>query len=171
MSAPNPLRCSSRDHDDRRCRLVRYHPGGHTAKISEHGTSWWGREANLRETFETDAPWITYRWLSDDRETRFTGRMRMRAICCICGGQRMLRPRIPRFGPVPVPEGGRHPVRLAFIEEHAHPDRGAPMSWALPLRNPAAFSGGIPLDALAMRLEADINEVAGSVCEHEKEPG
>ncbi len=81
----------------------------------------------------------------------------MLMTCCVCGKRELIRPRIPRFGRVPEPPGGVHPERLAAMKRHAHSDRGAPMSWALPLRNPFG-TGGLDLDGLAMRLEADLNE-------------
>jgi len=110
-----------------------------------------------RETYETDAPWVTWQWLSTDRETRVTGRMRLRLICCVCGQREIVKVKIRRFGKVPEPPDGVHPARKAAKIRHAHPDRGHPMSWALPLRNPFA-NGGIDLDQFAMRLEADLNE-------------
>ncbi len=80
--------------------------------------------------------------------------------CMVCGHKEVAILPIPRFGPVPEPSSGRHPARERFLAEHAHPDRGSPMSWARPLRNMAAHPGGLNLDALAMRLEADINDGA-----------
>lgn len=103
---------------------------------------------------------ITWAWLSDDRETRITGRVRMRMTCCVCGKRETIRPRIPRWGPVPEPPNGVHPERLGAIERHQHPDKGHPMSWALPLRNMGVFGGGLDLDLLGARLEADLNEGA-----------
>ena len=41
-------------------------------------------------------------------------------------------------------------------EGHLHRDQPHPMAWAKPLLNPAAHPGGIDLDLLAMRLEADL---------------
>jgi hypothetical protein len=116
-------------------------------------------------TYETTQPWVLYHYgLTHDRwwpfwtSTRVLGRARIAMQCMVCGGREVARFRIPRFGPVPEPEGGRHALREAFLTEHAHPDRGAPMSWAVPLANLAAHPDGLHLDALAMRLEADINE-------------
>lgn len=115
-------------------------------------------------TFETTQPWVVYHYgLTHDRwwpvwnSTRVLGRMKLVLECAVCGVRKVVTLRIPRFGKVPTPESGRHPVREAFLARHAHPDR-APMSWARPLLNPAALSGGLNLDALAMRLEADLNE-------------
>lgn len=113
--------------------------------------------SHKRQTYETNAPWVTWVWLSSDRETRITGRSRMRLTCAVCGKRETVRIRIPRLGPVPRPEGGIHPARRAAIERHAHPERGHPMSWSMPLLNPAAHQGGISLDLLAARLEADMN--------------
>lgn len=114
-------------------------------------------------TFETTQPWVIYRygrthdqWWPFWNSTRVLGRFCIVAECAVCGDKTDLWMRIPRFGP--VPDNGRHPRRVQYLAEHAHPDRGAPMSWARPLLNPDAHRGGIDLDALAMRLEADMNE-------------
>lgn len=106
--------------------------------------------------YDTDQPWICWWYLSSDRETRFTGRSRVLMECCVCGERETLRIKIPRFGPVPVPKGGKHIERLRFMLAHLHPDRGHPFSWAKPLRNTAAHQGGIDVGLLAMRLEADL---------------
>lgn len=118
-----------------------------------------------RHTYEVSQPWVAYhfgrthdRWLPFWSSTRFLGRARIGMECAVCGAHDVASVRIPRFRPVPAPASGRHPERERFLREHAHPDRGAPMSWAKPFLNPAAHPGGINLDAMAMRLEADINE-------------
>lgn len=118
---------------------------------------------NQRETYETTQPWVTYTYgLTHDRwwplwnSTRVLGRARILTTCCVCGKREVASLRIPRFGPVPEPASGRHPARERFLAEHAHPDRGHPMSWALPLRNLAVHSGGLSLDLLGMRLEAEV---------------
>lgn len=108
------------------------------------------------ETYETSQPWVIYRYLTTDRRTRLTGRSRIKCECAICGESKTLILRIPRFGPVPKPEGGRHPERIRFLLAHVHPDRPHPMAWAKPLLNPAAHPGGMDLDLLAMRLEAEL---------------
>ena len=115
-----------------------------------------------RETYETTQPWVTYtyglthdRWWPIWNSTRLLGRARIRMTCCVCGGSEIASVKIPRFGPVLGPESGRHPTRERFLGEHAHPDRGHPMSWALPLRNPAAHTGGLNIGLLGMRLESD----------------
>jgi len=117
------------------------------------------------DIYETTQPWVTYHYgLTHDRwwpfwnSTRFLGRARMRLACMVCGDQTVVGFRIPRFGPVPEPKGGRHPLRERYLADHAHPERGHPMSWAVPLRNVAAHSCGLDLDLLAARLEADLNE-------------
>lgn len=46
--------------------------------------------------------------------------------------------------------------RIKFLLAHLHRDQPHPMAWAKPLLNPAAHPGGIDLDLLAMRLEADL---------------
>jgi hypothetical protein len=118
-----------------------------------------------RTTFEVTQPWVTYtfglthdRWWPFWNSTRVLGRSRIRCVCAVCGDNTVLSLRIPRWGPVPEPAGGRHPAREQYLAEHRHPDRGHPMSWAMPLLNPAAHPGGLNLDLLAARLEADLNE-------------
>jgi hypothetical protein len=115
------------------------------------------REQTL-ETYDTDQPWIVYTYLTTDRRTRITGRSKVRCECCICGKDETLTIRIPRFGTVDKPQAGKHVQRLEFLQRHLHPDRPHPMAWVRPLRNPAAHAGGVDLDLLAMRLEADLRE-------------
>lgn len=92
------------------------------------------------QRYETDAPWLTFRYRWSDRWTRLLGRAGIEYRCLICGGRERGRFRIPRFGPVPKPVGGQHPYRLEIKARHAHPgERGNPLLWALPLGNPAAF--------------------------------
>ncbi len=119
---------------------------------------------DTRETYEATRPWVTYTFgLTHDRwwplwtSTRVLGRARIRLTCCVCGTTEVVSLPMPRFGPVPEPKSGRHPERERFLAAHVHPDRGHPMSWALPLRNPAAL-GGVDVELLAMRLEADLRE-------------
>lgn len=109
------------------------------------------------ERYDTDQPWICWRFLTTDAQTRITGRSAVLLDCCVCGAKRKVRIKIPRFGPVPVVS--RHEERLRFMLDHVHPDKPHPMSWAKPLRNPAAHieQGGMDLDLLAMRLQADID--------------
>lgn len=104
------------------------------------------------ERYDTDQPWICWRFLSTDARTRVTGRSVIRMDCCVCGAKETVRIRIPRFGPVPVPPGGRYAERVRFMLAHLHPDKGHPMSWEKPLRNPFAQRGGLDLELLAMRL-------------------
>lgn len=107
--------------------------------------------------YDTDQPWICWSFLSSDRETRITGRSRVRMDCCVCGRVEKIRIRLPRFGSVPIPPGGRHAERVRFMLAHLHPDKGPMFTWAKPLRNPWPNSpSGIDLDALAMRLQADL---------------
>ena len=110
------------------------------------------------ERYETGQPWICWRFCSTDARTRIIGRSVVAMDCCVCGARETVRIRIPRFGPVPIPPGGRHAERIRFMLAHLHPDRGHPMSWVKPLRNIAALGGSIDLDLLAMRLQADLNE-------------
>lgn len=71
-------------------------------------------------TIETAAPWITYHYRTSDRWTRITGRSMILARCSYCYAEKLITLRIPRFGPVPSPAGGRHPERIAWVEEHGH---------------------------------------------------
>jgi hypothetical protein len=114
-------------------------------------------------TFETDQPWIVYRYgRTHDRwwpvwsSTRVLGRACIVAQCAVCGDATPMWIRMRRFGR--IVDNGHHPKRLAYLAEHLHPDRGAPMSWKRPLLNWVAHPAGVDLDALAMRLEADLNE-------------
>lgn len=113
-------------------------------------------------TAETTQPWVVYHYgLTHDRwwplwtSTRVLGRARIVMECAVCGGRETASLKIPRFGRVPAPATGRHPVRERFLAAHTHPDRGAPMSWAKPMLNPAAHGSGVDLAALMMRLSAD----------------
>lgn len=118
--------------------------------------------AAMMETYDTDQPWVIYRYLSTDRETRVTGRSRIQCECAVCGTRKTLRLKIPRFGRINEPKGGKHVERLCFLRDHLHADRPNPMAWARPLLNLAAHVDGIDLDLLAMRLEADLRE-AGAI--------
>lgn len=92
------------------------------------------------DTYETAQPWITWTYFRPDWWTRIFGKTQIKAVCCICGHREMLNIPMPRFGPVPVPAGGRHPLRVKFCAEHVHQrQQRAPETWALPLRNPAAI--------------------------------
>lgn len=124
------------------------------------------RQTDRLDTYETTQPWVIYhygattdRWWPPWRSTRVRGRAVIGMHCAVCGARENAVLRIPRLRP--VPDRGPHPRRTAFLQEHQHPDRGHPMSWALPLLNPEAHPGGLNLDLLATRLEADINEDGG----------
>lgn len=114
--------------------------------------------------YDTDQPWVVYHYgLTHDRwwpfwnSTRVTGRAKIECECAVCGERRIVKAPIPRFGD-PNPSGRKHPERIRFLLDHLHRDGPHPMAWAKPLLNPAAHSGGIDLDLLAMRLEADLRE-------------
>lgn len=115
------------------------------------------------QTFETTQPWVVYtygathdRWWPPWNSTRVLGRARIGLTCAVCGVHEVAKVRMPRFGT--IVDKGHHPARTAFLTAHAHQDRGDPASWAMPYLNPAAHEGGINLDLLAMRLEADLNQ-------------
>lgn len=116
-------------------------------------------------TFENEQPWVVYRYLTHDAwwpikdSTRWWGVSRIEATCAVCGAREVLKMKIPRVRA--IPDRGPHPKRVAFLERHTHPDRGAPMSWAMPLLNPDAHPEGMDMDALAMRLTADIRDQDG----------
>jgi hypothetical protein len=107
------------------------------------------------QTYETEQPWVVYTYLTTDRQTRITGRSKIECCCAICGERRRVTIRIPRFGH--VVDRGRHPERVRFLLDHVHKDRPHPMAWSMPLLNLAAHTGGLDLDLLAMRLEAELN--------------
>lgn len=156
MKLPRPLRCSSQIDGDR-CDLPRFHGSRHVHRRAPGVSHYWSTDSTKRETYETDAPWITWTWLSTDRETRFTGRMRHKLTCCICGKTEIVRTPIPRWGPVPKPEGGIHPMRVAAIERHSHPGQRNRADWALPLRNPV---GGLDLGIFQRVAETAVMEHA-----------
>ena len=114
------------------------------------------------ENYDTHQPWVIYRygrthdgfwppWSS----SRILGIAKIGCLCCICGEERVVKAKLPRFGD-PNPSGAHHPERVRFLLDHLHPDRPNPMTWAKPLRNMAAHPGGVDLEALAIRLEADL---------------
>jgi hypothetical protein len=106
-------------------------------------------EQEIYETFETGQPWITWTYLHPDWWTRVFGKTQVEAVCCICGHRETITVRMPRFGPVSAPAGGRHPTRVKFCSEHVHRlQQQAPETWVLPLRNPAALSGRDIMDVL-----------------------
>lgn len=150
------IRCTSTMDGDR-CQRIRWHGGAHR-HVRGPTTHTWGTDTTLRRTYEVDAPWIVWTWLSTDRETRFTGRMRHRLTCAICGESEMVRTPIPRWGPVPIPEGGIHPNRLAAIVRHGHPTQRNPRDWAMPLLNIDAWPNGLPLDVFQAVAETAIME-------------
>lgn len=121
--------------------------------------------STLSETAESAQPWVIYtygrthdRWWPLWNSTRVLGHAKIGMECMVCGRTEVARLPLPRFGPVPEPASGRHPERERFLREHAHPDRGHPMSWARPMRNMNAHAGGLDLDLFGMRLAADLNQ-------------
>lgn len=99
---------------------------------------------NRLETFEVGSPWITYHYRTTDRQTRITGRSKILLACAICGVEELLTLRIPRAGPVPAPQGGRHPERVRFVRDHQHTaeERTDRTRWVKPLRNVAGLDLG-----------------------------
>lgn len=118
--------------------------------------------------YDTDMPWIVYHygrtvdpWWPFWRSVRVLGRAAVECECAVCGKRRVVVAKLPRFGPV-NPENKEHPERSRFKLDHLHRDRPHPMAWAKPLLNPFAQPGGLDLDLLAMRLQADLNETETS---------
>lgn len=113
--------------------------------------------ATTHRTYEANQPWVTYTYPYTDAECDRRGLLAHVVMeCIVCG---VTEDWTVRADEKPKPQvGGYAPERRAFLAAHSHPDRGAPMSWAKPLANPAAHPGGIDPDALAMRLEADLND-------------
>ena len=116
------------------------------------------------ETYEVGSPWITYHYLTTDRQTRITGRSKILLACAICGHEETLTLRIPRVGPVPAPKGGRHEKRVEFVRAHQHTaeQRRDRTTWVKPLRNMA----GLDPEVMAAILQ---DAVRKAVDEHEKE--
>ena len=108
------------------------------------------------ETYEVGSPWVTYHYLTTDRQTRITGRSKILLACAICGVEETLVLRIPRVGPVPEPQGGRHPKRVEFVRAHQHTaeERSDRTRWAKPLRNAV----GLDLGTIAAVIEKAIND-------------
>jgi hypothetical protein len=121
------------------------------------------RALPVTRTAEVTQPWVVYTyglshdlWWPPKTSTRWTGRAKIRITCAVCGVDEVCTLRIPRWGKVPEPPTGRHPARQRFLDDHAHPDRGLLMTWALPLLNPAAAPGGLDLtDLLRHRFGLD----------------
>lgn len=121
----------------------------------------------IEQRYDTDMPWIIYtygrihdRWWPFWRSSRILGRAAIGVECAVCGRRRVVVAKMPRFGPV-NPSGTEHPERVRFKLDHLHREKPHPMAWARPLLNSAAHPGGINLDMLAMRLEADLREALG----------
>lgn len=120
----------------------------------------------IEQRYDTDLPWVVYTYgrIHDGfwppwRSSRILGRAAVGCECAVCGKGEIIVVKLPRVGPV---DGSEHPQRTRFKLEHLHRDRPHAMSWARPLLNPAAHSGGIDLDLLAMRLQADLNQEPGA---------
>jgi hypothetical protein len=115
------------------------------------------------ETYEVGSPWVTYHYQTTDAQTRITGRSKILLACAICGHEEVLTLRIPRVGPVPEPQGGRHPDRVAFVRAHQHTgeERRDRTTWAKPLRNPAGLNLGDLADIVTDALNRDLGDQHG----------
>lgn len=119
------------------------------------------------ETFEVGSPWITYHYLTTDRRTRVTGRSKILLACAICGHEETVTLRIPRFGPVPEPKGGRHETRVAFVRGHQHTaeDRRDRRRWVKPLRNVAGMDSAVMAGILQDVVDDAVRRAAGPTSE------
>ena len=133
--------------DSDRCDLPRWHGTRHRHRFGEGSGRYWSTLSTRRHTYDTDQPWVTYLYITTDRRTRFTGRSHIRCECIACGKAKTLSIRIPRIGPVPLPESGKHPQRERFLVEHAPCGLRSRADWAKPLANPFA-TGGLDLSML-----------------------
>jgi hypothetical protein len=110
------------------------------------------------ERCEETQPWVIYvyglthdKWWPIWNSTRLLGYAKIECQCCICGDRTVLKLRLPRFGPIPA--------RVAYLKEHEHPlQQRAPETWAWPLRNMRALSGGDALDILRDVAERAVRE-------------
>lgn len=109
------------------------------------------------QTYEIEQPWVIYTYPYTDAECDRRGLFAHVVMeCIVCG---VAEDWTVKAGEKPKPQvNGYAAERVDFLLAHRHPDRGAPMSWAKPLANLAAHPSGMDVDALAMRLEADINQ-------------
>jgi hypothetical protein len=136
---------------------------GYKRRKITRGVVEYQRHPDRLQTYEAEQPWIVYTYLTTDRWTRITGVSKIECECAVCGERKVLKICMPRFGKIMAPAGGKHVKRLEFLRDHLHRDAPRhPMAWAKPLLNPAAHKGGIDLDLLAMRLEADLREARGA---------
>jgi hypothetical protein len=122
-----------------------------------------GDTKDVSEMCERSEPWIVYtygrthdRWWPLSRSTRILGRGAIGMTCAVCGERKTAVIRIKRFGP--LPDAPYHSERVRFLLKHLHADRPHPAAWAQPMLNLGAHNGGVDLDLLAMRLEADLRE-------------
>jgi len=94
------------------------------------------------DTYETDQPWVVYTFLTTpEAEARNRGLVPVHMQCAICGGWVNAELQLPPPGrPAPLPVGGVHPMREAFLAVHAHPGavRREPRLWEKPQLNPTA---------------------------------
>lgn len=105
--------------------------------------------------YETEQPWIIYTYPYTDAVCAKKGLQAFVSMqCAVCGEQIHWAPKIGEELPEYI--DGRAPVRIDFCQLHIHPEKGHPMSWSMPLLNPAVHEEGIDLTLLTMRLEADI---------------
>lgn len=119
------------------------------------------------EMYLLDSPWIIISYLTSDAEADASGgRSRVRLECCICG-QREVKDFIlpaeddPIWDVIDPREGTPEAkvIKQEFQLTHVHEDRqgkSAMLTWARPLKNPAALKGGIDVRELKQRLMLEI---------------
>lgn len=114
-----------------------------------------------KDTYEVGQPWVTYHYPYDDRQATLRGLFALVEMSClVCGGTEEWKVRWGQQRKIKHDHRGYAMERVKFLADHAHPDRGHPMSWAKPLGNVAAHEHGLDAGMLAMRIEADLLRAA-----------
>lgn len=114
-----------------------------------------------KDTYEIGQPWVTYHYPHDDQQATRRGLFALVNMrCLVCGGTEEWKVRWGQQRKIKHDHRGYAMERVKFLADHAHPDRGHPMSWALPLANVAAHENGLDVGLLAMRVEADLLRAA-----------
>lgn len=126
---------------------------------------------SFQEMYDTDQPWVGYGYFVPTWLEKILGRFSVRCHCFICGEKKYPTVRIPRWGPIEDPALA-HPARTRFLEEHVHPGVNQhPMSWELPLRNPAALGDGDLGELMELvrdRTHRDLKDVPGGLKEDQR---
>lgn len=109
------------------------------------------RAADGMQTYDTNQPWVVYEYRYTDRALDWFGRSFVRCICCICGAREDVEIRVGQGYDDPKVHA---PGRTPFLAQHVHHGvNGNPMSWELPLLNPAALREGDLEDVLGLAID------------------